>query len=184
MIGKLSPRGYVPYDCSSPPQPNHFRDGIRNSFPEEDVHDSGKTSWASIFRRIIPEEYIASTTTERQFSASTITNGTQLDFIDEWSANTMNADLAKTVLQGGWMVTAVKHCQPRRVNSHSPFYITTNNVPDFGTENENVERRIQIFPTQSLPTPTIPIPANSGIDQWLFVNASRGWQKKSTDIMN
>ena len=77
----------------------------------------------------------------------------------------MTSDLAKTVLQGGWMVTAVKHSQPRCLNYHSPFYITTNNVPDFGTENENVERCIHLFTTSSLPTPT------SGIDQWLFDNA-------------
>ena len=194
MSGKLSPRAYVPYDCSSQPQPKYFRRAIHNSFPEEQVRlnflnkfyqcflaykipqktrklvvtgprDSGKTSWASIFRRIIPEEYIASITNERQFSASMITNDTQLVLIDEWSTNTMTSDLAKTVLQGGWMVTAVKHSQPRCLNYHSPFYITTNNVPDFGTENENVERRIHIFTTSSLPTPT------SGIDQWLFDNA-------------
>ena len=194
MIGKVSPRAYVPYECSAAPQPHHFREGILNSFPERLVRvqflnkfyqcllahkmpqktrklvvtgprDSGKTSWASIFRRIIPEEHIASITNERQFSAAMITNDTQLVFIDEWSENTMSAELAKKVLQGGWMVTAVKHSQPRRVNSHSPFYITTNQVPDFGAEAENVERRIHIFPTQSLPTPT------PGIDQWLFENA-------------
>ncbi len=94
MSGKLSPRAYVPYDCSSQPQPKYFRRAIHNSFPEEQVRlnflnkfyqcflaykipqktrklvvtgprDSGKTSWASIFRRIIPEEYIASITNER-----------------------------------------------------------------------------------------------------------------------
>ncbi len=63
------------------------------------------------------------------------------------------------------MVTAVKHSQPRCLNYHRPFYITTNNVPDFGTENENVKRRILIFNTLSLPTPT------PGIDQWLYANA-------------
>jgi hypothetical protein len=134
MIGKLSLRAYVPYECSVAPQPHHFRDGIHNSFPKEDVRvkfvnkfyqcllaykmpqktrklvvtgprDSGKTSWGSIFRRIILEEYIASITNERKFSAAMITNKTQLVFIDEWSANTISAELAKKVLQGGWMVT-------------------------------------------------------------------------------
>ena len=141
--------------------------------------DSGKTSWASIFRRIIPEEYIASITNERQFSM--ITDDTQLVFIDERSANTytMTSDLAKTILQGGWMVTAVKHSQPRCLNYHSPFYITTNNVPDFGTENENVKRRIQIFNT--LPCPLQYLGSTSGYTpmQW---TALPGWQTRSTAI--
>ena len=48
------------------------------------------------------------------------------------------------------MVTSVKHGVPRQVNNNSPFYITTNHVPDFGNEDENVKRRIAIFNT-SLP---------------------------------
>ena len=43
--------------------------------------DSGKTSWAYIFHRIIPSQYIASITNKRQFSASMI-NDTQLVMID------------------------------------------------------------------------------------------------------
>jgi hypothetical protein len=105
MIGKLCPRAYVPYKCSAAPQPHHFHDGIHNSFPEEDICvqfvnnfyqcllaykmlqktrklvvtrpcDFGKTSWANIFKHIMPEEYIASITNERQFSAAMITNET------------------------------------------------------------------------------------------------------------
>ena len=34
-IGKLSPRAFVPYDCSTPPQPRYFKQGILNSFPDE-----------------------------------------------------------------------------------------------------------------------------------------------------
>ena len=193
-IGKLSPRAYIPYDCSSPPEPRYFREGVYNSFPDEEVRlkflnkfyqcllahkmpqktrklvvsgprDSGKTSWAYVFHRIIPPQYIASVTNERQFSASMINDDTQLVMIDEWSASTMSSDLAKTILQGGWMITAVKHAAPRHVNCHSPFYITTNTVPDFHEENENVERRIEIFTTSSLSTIT------PGIDQWIYNNA-------------
>ena len=194
QIGKLSPRAYVPYDCYATPEPRYFREGVYNSFPDEEVRlnflnkffqclmafkmpqksrklvvagprDSGKTSWANIFHRIIPPEYIASITNERQFSASMINNDTQLVIIDEWCATRMNSELAKTILQGGWMVTAVKHGQPRCVNSFSPFYITTNSVPDFGAEDDNVRRRIQIFETSSLPATMF------GIDKWLFDNS-------------
>ena len=149
-IFKLSPSTYVPYDCSSSPRPGYFRDGVFNSFTNEEVcvnflnkffqclvpfkmpqktrklvvvgpRDSGKTSWASVLHRIVPKEYIASVTSEHQFSTSMITEATQLVVIDEKSNNTMNADLAKTLLQGGWMVTAVKHGQPSCVNCYSPF---------------------------------------------------------------
>ena len=127
--------------------------------------DSGKTSWCNVFHRIIPPECIASVTNEGQFSAAMITETTQLVIVDEWSSNRMQSDLAKTVLQGGWMVTSVKHGPPRCVNNNSPFYITTNNVPDFRKEDENVKRRIRIFQTASLPK-TIP-----GIDSWIFDHA-------------
>ena len=36
-----------------------------------------------------------------------IKTDTQLVIIDEWSSRTLQSDLAKTILQGGWMVTAV-----------------------------------------------------------------------------
>ena len=148
QIGKLSPRVYVSYDCSSSPHPGYFREGVLNSFPNEEVRlnflnkffqclvplkmpqktrklvvvgppDSGKTAWASVFHRIVPKEYIVSVTSEHQLSASMITEATQLVIIDEWSNNTMNADLAKTLLQGGWMVTAIKHSQPRCVSCYT-----------------------------------------------------------------
>ena len=65
-------------------------------------------------------------TNECQFSASMVPDAMQLVIIDKWSPNTMNSDHAKTILQGGWMVTAIKHGEPRCVNCFSPFYITFN----------------------------------------------------------
>ena len=94
-----------------------------------------------------------------------ITNDTQLVIVDEWSDSTMESDLAKSILQGGWMVTAVKHGQPRTVLNNSPYYITTNHVPDFGEEDENVRRRIDIFTTESLPR------TRPGVNRWLYDHA-------------
>jgi hypothetical protein len=187
-----SARAFVPYDCLSPPNPDLFAEGINNSFPllEERVNvlnkfyqclvacrmpqkirklvfvgpkDSGKTSWAAIFHRIIPADKIVSVTSEGQFSASMIREDTQLIAIDEWSS--MAPALAKTLLQGGWMVGAVKHKEPRSFYNNSPFYITTNQLPNFGEENENVYRRTQVFRTRALPVPT------PGADQWIFDHA-------------
>ena len=64
--------------------------------------DSGKTCWSNIFHHIIPSSAIASLNKEKQFSAAMITNETQLVIVDEWLANTMESDLAKSILQGGW----------------------------------------------------------------------------------
>ena len=193
-IGKVSPWAFLEYDCSTPPQPRYFEEGILNSFPdlEERVNflnkfyqclfafkmpqktrklvaagplDSGKTSWCKVFQQIIPPQYIASVTNEGQFSAAMITDLTQLTISDEWSSSKMRSDLAKTILQGGWMVTSIKHALPKCVNNNNPFYISTNNVPDFGEEDDNVKRRIRVFNTSSLPN-TIP-----GIDSWIHDNA-------------
>jgi hypothetical protein len=71
-----------------------------------------------------------------------ITETIQLVIIDECSNNRMQSYLTKTVLQGGRKVTSVEHGPPRCVNNNSPFYITTNNVPDFGREDENVKRHM------------------------------------------
>ena len=68
----------------------------------------------------------------------------------------------KSILQSGWMVSAVKLGNPRTVLNNSPYYITTNLVPDVGNEDENVRRRNDIFNTESLPRP------RPGINRWLF----------------
>ena len=77
----------------------------------------------------------------------------------------MESDRAKSILQGGWMVTAVKHGNPRTVLNNSPYYITTNHVPDFGDEDENVRRQVDIFQTESLQHP------RPGINRWLYDHA-------------
>ena len=135
--------------------------------------DSGKTSWSNIFHRIIPSSAIVSLTKEKQFPAAMITKETQLVIVDEWSANTKESDLAKTILQGGWMVTAVKHGNPRTVLNNSPYYIT-NHVADFGDEDENVRRRVDIFLMESLPHP------RPDINRWLYDNAMHcvAWMAK------
>ena len=193
---KIPTRSYVKYDSTTLPEAGYFEDAILNSFPDlnERVNflnkcyqclisermpqkvrklvvagprDSGKTSWAALFHRLIPAHCIATITKERQFSAAMIDESTQLVIIDEWSATSMDSSLAKTILQGGWITTAVKqHQQPRSFFNNCPFYITTNKVPDFGQgEQENVLRRVTVYGTQSLPDVYI------GADKWIFDNA-------------
>ena len=193
-IGKISPRSFVEYDSTTIPDAGYFEDAIINSFPDhvERVNflnkfyqclvagktplkvrklvvagprDSGKTSWSAIFHRVIPAQYIATITKERQFSAAMMNEFTQLVIIDEWSTSSMDSELAKTVLQGGWMKTSVKHQRPRCFFSTCPFYITANEVPDFGDEQENVLRRVILYETESLPA------TNLAAEKWMYDNA-------------
>ena len=46
---------------------------------------------------------------EKQFSSAMVGEDTELVVLDEWSENALQADLAKIVLQGGHMVTCIKH---------------------------------------------------------------------------
>ena len=193
-VGNTSPRCFIPYDHTTPPEPKFFKEGILNSFPDIEARvnflnklyqclmagkmphkvrklvvcgprDSGKTSWACIFHRIINADNIASITSERQFSASMINDDTELVFLDEWSANTLASDMAKTIFQGGWMVSAIKHGKPKCIMNNSPYYITTNGIPNFGDDEESVQRRLAIFSTTSL-SQVIP-----GVDRWIYDHA-------------
>ena len=191
---KLSPRMFVEYNPDVQPEPLYFKEGILNSFPEEELRarflnkfyeclmagkmphktrklvlcgpkDSGKTSWVQVLLGVIPLRNVATITQEKQFSAAMMGENIELVFLDEWSENTLQADLAKIVLQGGYMVTCVKHQSPKTLINKAPFYITTNELPNFGSEHDNVMRRVEVFKTQSLPS-TLP-----NVNEWLRRNS-------------
>ena len=96
-----------------------------------------------------------------------INDDTQIVLLDEWSENTLQADPAKTVLQGGYMVTAVKHGEARTIINQCPFYLTTNQVPKFGADDVNAKRRIVVFETKSLPT------TDTKAEDWIRRNAMK-----------
>ena len=90
---------------------------------------------------------------------------TKFVFLDEWSENSLQADLAKIVLKGGYMVTCVKHQSSKTLINKAPFYITTNELSNFRSEHDNVMRRVEVFKTQSLPS-TLP-----NVNEWLQRNS-------------
>ena len=179
---KLSSRMFIEYNPDVEPEPLYLKEGILNS--EEEVRawflhkfyeclmdgkmphktrklvlcgpkDSGKTSWVQVLLAVIPLGNVATITQEKQFSAAMMREDTKFVFLDEWSENTLQADLAKIVLQGGYMVTCVKHQLPKTLINKTPFYITTNELSNFGSEHDNVMRRVEVFKTQSFPS-TLP----------------------------
>ena len=91
---------------------------------------------------------------------------TQLVFLDEWSPDHLHSDTAKLLLQGGLMISALKYEKARMFINKSAFYITTNNIPNFGEDDDpNIKRRLRIFETQSMPN-TI-----SKIKPWYWQNS-------------
>ena len=188
-----SPRTYIPFDSTSQPDPKFFKEGILNSFPDPEtrlnflnkfyqclmagkmphkvrklvVHgpkDSGKTSWINVLLGIIPMTDVASITQERQFATAMIEEDTQLVVLDQWSEYTQQSDMAKSVLQGGFMVKSVKHKTAKCIENKAPFYITTDQLPDFGSEDINVQRRIVCFKTSSFQNTCM------NADKWMKAN--------------
>ena len=131
--------------------------------------DSGKTSWFQLFLGIIPIQYVASITQEKQFSTSMIKQDTQIVFLDEWSENSLQSDMAKEVLQGGYMPKSTKYKDATFVLNNSPYYITTNSPPSVGADDDNLKRRIKAFETTSLPGS---LPSTSpNVERWMRKNA-------------
>ena len=185
---------FIEYNPEVEPEPLYFKEGILNSFPEEELRarflnkfyeclmagkmphktrklvlcgpkDSGKTSCVQVLLGVIPLRNVATITQEKPFSAAMMGENIEIFFLDEWSKNTLQADLAKIVLQGGYTVTCVKHQSPKTLINKAPFYITTNELPNFGSEHDNVMRRVEVFKTQSLPS-SLP-----NVNEWLRRNS-------------
>ena len=72
-----------------------------------------------------------------------IKQDTQIVFLDELSENSLQSDMTKVVLQGDYMPKSTKHKDATFVLNNSPYYITTNSLPSFGAEDDNVKRRIK-----------------------------------------
>ena len=170
------------YQESKKPDPKPFIESVCNSFPDEGerrrflrkyyqilLHgkfpqkttklcvvgpsDSGKTSWFSPFQGVLPVSGIASVTREKHFSAHLIKPSTQVVFIDEWTSDSLCAEDAKKVLQGGLQILPQKNKEASKCVYKSGFYITTNEMPRFGgVDDEAIRRRLAVFQTDPLPT--------------------------------
>lgn len=127
--------------------------------------DSGKSSWCQILKGLIPEAKIAILSKEKHFGASMIKDDTQLLYVDEWNAEIMSSDLLKTLLQGGTFPQSIKHLTPKNQQMNAGVYITCNNIPNFGDEDESVKHRLAIYDTISLPE------KNAAAPQWMKTHA-------------
>ena len=179
-FGVISPRGFQEYDLDLMENgASYFSSSIINSFPDVGdrarflnkfyqcflcqqlphkvrklvvvgASDSGKTSWANVFFGIIPRERIAVLTKEQTFGASMIEDDTELLYLDEWNKEMMTEDLLKTVLQGGYFPQAIKHSTPKMQDMNAGVYMTCNKLPNYGEEQQNIERRLYICETTQL----------------------------------
>lgn len=177
--GIVSPRCYQNYVLGTKSDGGYFAKSVENSFPElgdrvrflnkfyqcllcyqlphkarklvvVGDRDSGKSSWANVLFGLIDRSKIAVLTKEQNFGASMIKDDTELLYVDEWTDKMMTPDLLKTLLQGGYFAQSVKHQSPQMQEMNAGVFITCNNVPSFGDEQENVDRRLAIFHTRPL----------------------------------
>lgn len=185
--GKVSPRAFKEFKFGTQCDGGYFATSIENSFPEIDekveflnklyqcllcnqlqhkvrklvvvgAPDSGKSSWANIFFGLIPRSSIAVLTKEQNFGASMINAGTELLYIDEWTDAMLSSDQVKTIFQGGYFAQSIKHKTPKMEEMNAGVFITCNNLPSFGTENDNVMRRLAVFETRTLAQKSIEAP--------------------------
>ena len=122
------------------------------------TNNSGKSSWARIFFGLMNMSKIVWVTKEKTFGLSMVDEDTDLIFIDEWSENTLEIVNIKTLFQGGWMVKSVKHQDAQLFDNKTGIYLTFNELPEFGVEQPNVDRRIFVLHTTELPEPKCEAP--------------------------
>ena len=117
--------------------------------------DSGKSTWFSPFMGIIPTDCIAGVTREKQFAGHLINENTEVVFMDKWSIDSLNAEDAKKVLQGGLLMLPRKHKEAEKFAYNSGFYITTNEMQNFGQgpDDRAIKRRLSVFETVPIPNP-------------------------------
>ena len=129
--------------------------------------DSGKTTWVKVFFGLMQKEKIAVLTKEENFGAQMIQDDTELLWIDEWKKEMISDDLLKTMLQGGYFAQSIKHSSPKMQNMQAGVYVTCNNIPDYGAEQVNIERRLYICDTKELEEKSADAP------NWIEENAMR-----------
>ncbi|XP_066925534.1 uncharacterized protein [Clytia hemisphaerica] len=88
-----------------------------------------------------------------KFSASMLTDNTQVVLMDEWTPECLGCDDAKRILQGGLLFLPQKHKQGNRIRYNSGFFLTTNEMPDFvnDIDNQAIATRLEVFNCDSLP---------------------------------
>ena len=62
----------------------------------------------------------------------------------------MMVDFLKTVLQGGYFPQAVKYSSPKMQDMNAGVYMICNELPHYGAEQQNIERRLYICETTQL----------------------------------
>lgn len=194
-IGVVSPRMFFDHDPEKTfNDGGYFESSVFNSFPDIELRikflhcfyqcflfgqlihkvpklivvgksDSGKSSWARMFFGMLHQSKIVSISKEKTFGLSMIKDDSELVLIDELCNDTMDANTAKSVLQGGRNTVSVKQKTPEVRIFKGGFFLNCNEMPDWGDEQENVEKRLAIFKTTKLPK------LNMNAPQWIEDNA-------------
>lgn len=189
-IGVTSPRAFCKYDPSKEPEPKYFKEILENSLTEPEIasfcHDflklldynkkkhkdkvpclvgdanSGKTSLFLPMLGIMHHSNIATVTKQRAFNKAMINKFTELVFLDEATASTMDVDDWKTLTQGGYMAHDVKYHTAKSFINRCPMLITAQQMLDFKDEDKPaMDRRLNYYEFKSLSS------TKRGAAEWL-----------------
>jgi len=193
-IGKISPRSFSNYHIKDR-SGGYFENSVKNSFPDlfervnflnkfyqcllfgqlphkcrklvcEGLGNSGKSSWAKVFFGLLRPS-IATITKEKTFGMAMLKDDTEFIFLDEWCDESMGVSNAKLLLQGGYLVKAVKNQDPAPIVNNAGMLICCNKKPYYFDEQPNIDSRIHVFKTQPLKT------LHTEAPQWIEDNAMR-----------
>ena len=180
--GLVTPRAFCRYDCSTPPQPEYFKEILENSLTENEVAtfcedflkllnynrkrhkdkvpclvgqtNSGKTSLFMPILGIIHHSNVATITKQRVFNKAMISNNTEVIFIDEATESTMDIDDWKVLTQGGYAAYDVKYQTAKSFINRCPMIITAQRKLRFKPEDQPaMERRLRTYSFKSLQNP-------------------------------
>ena len=129
--------------------------------------DCGKTTWFALIKACLTSpKRVAVITNEGSFAFSQVNEDTEIINMDEFSnAKNLDADTIKKFFQGGDVAVSRKYSDSRNINLSVPYFITTNDLPDYGKFNDSVLLRLYIVNAQSLPSLV------SGMMEWYEENA-------------
>ncbi|XP_066932606.1 uncharacterized protein [Clytia hemisphaerica] len=123
--------------------------------------NSGKTSMVKVITSLTLPEFWCTISKEKTFGLSQIRDDIQLVFLDEFTEKFMSADMAKIFFQGGNLTISRKFSTPELIQNNAGIYITCNKLPNYGSDQEDVDERFDIYKMQRLPS------KNTNVTDWM-----------------
>lgn len=181
-VGLVTPRAFSHYDPYKVPQPKYFQEVLENSLTEEQIGlfcedflrlfnfnqkkhkervpclvgepDSGKTSLFYPVLGLIHHSNIATITKQKVFNKAMIGKNTEVIFVDEATASTLDVDDWKILTQGGYTACDVKYKTAKSFFNRCPMLMTAQQKLQFEEKDQMaMDRRLRYYYFKSLSNP-------------------------------